>query len=90
MTTGINQFGETFTKWEAYKHPSVGDFGHKVRFCHIIKKDGREALYWTLGQSKTYAIFDISLQDALDKYTDDPMPTITEEDFQKWLAAKKQ
>ena len=92
MTTTTNQHGEKQTSWTSHKHPENPDFMQVVKYMHVVKPDGRNLLRWCLFNASAndrHLITDISLQEAIDKFTDKPEVEITEEMFQNWLKSRQ-
>ena len=84
----VNSYGETVTRWTSHKHPEAVIYQQTVTYSHYQKPDGRNLLVWSLGNQghdKNYYIYDITLEEALNKFTDPIIPEITEEQFQAWL-----
>ena len=88
METTINRFGELQTIWTSHKHPDNADFMQLVKYMHIQKPDGRTTLYWSLLNSSAndkHIIANITLDEAKARFAD---VEITEDEFEKWLAAR--
>jgi len=86
MTTRTNRWGECVTTWNSHVHPENTNFMQVVRYVHI-EGNGKCNLYWSLNQASHndhHVIRDISLSDALLKYTD-AETAITEEEFAAWM-----
>ena len=86
IETKTNQWGEKVTSWNSHVHPDNPNFMQIVRYLHIEGR-GLSNLYWRLNQSSPndkHVIRNISLSDALKKYTD-PEAAVTEEEFAAWM-----
>jgi len=89
MKTITNRFGEQQTDWTSHKHPESPNFMQVVKYMHIQYPDGRNHLYWCLfnpAPNDYYMIANITLAEAVAKFTDQEEAVLTEEDFQNWLA----
>jgi len=71
MTTRINQWGEEYTKWTSHKHPDNPNFMGVVFWYVWVKPNGNTIVGYNLGSgSKTYFIYGISKEKAIELYTD--------------------
>lgn len=90
--TITNRFGEKQTSWKSHKHPNNPNFMQVVEYMHIVKFNGKSCLYWRLSNASAndkHIIANISLEDAISKFTDTEVKELTEADFQNWLSQKK-
>lgn len=91
METITNKFGEKQTNWTSHKHPNNANFMQIVKYMHIEYADGRNHLYWSLNNSSAndkHLIPNITLSEALNKFTDIKEKEISEDEFEKWLIEK--
>ena len=70
MTTHVNRFGETVTKWDSHKHPDNPDFMQVVHWTVWEKPDGRVTLGYSLDHTtgKMYFLYNLTKQQAIDMY----------------------
>jgi hypothetical protein len=72
MTTHTNTFGEKVTKWESHKHPDNPNYMQVVFWTIWEKPDGRITIGYKLdGNGKTRFVRDITITEALNRFTDD-------------------
>jgi hypothetical protein len=93
MESKINKFGEKQVTWTSTKHIDNPDFMQIVKYMHVTKLDGETRLYWRLFNSSAndnHIIPNITLEDAIARFTDTEVDTISENEFQKWLKARNQ
>jgi hypothetical protein len=70
MKTYTNKFGEKITKWNSNKHPDNPLFMQRVFWMVVEKPNGKTTTHWNLGYgSKTHYIYDLTLAEAIEKYT---------------------
>lgn len=90
METKLNRFGEYKTKWQSHIHPDNKDFMQIVYYMHIQSGD-KNTLYYGLDcNTQRKAIFNITLNEAINLYADKIEPEITEKDFNNWLNSRNQ
>ncbi len=89
ITVSTLREGEEYTKWQSHKHPENPKF-MQVVFWHVfVKADGKTTVIWNLGNnSQNNYIYGMTKQEAIDKFTDEPVVELTESDYQKWLSTK--
>lgn len=85
MVSGINAQGELHTKWTSHKHPENANF-MQVVYWSVWEKDGKTTILYHLGHgSKSNYIYNMTKEEAIAKFTDEPVAELTEEGYQKWL-----
>lgn len=89
MKRYVTRFGDQVTSWYSYIHPDVGYWPHQVRYSHYVRPDGKNTLFWSLGQSKSHPILNITLDDAIAKYTDPKEQEFTEADLEEYIKRKE-
>lgn len=88
MTTTTNRFGEEYTKWQSHKHPTNPNF-MQVVFWNVWVKDGKTTIIWHLGNTNEgHNIYGMTKDEAIAKFTDEPVKELTEDDYQQWLKTK--
>jgi len=91
MKTVKNRFGELQTEWTSHKHVNNPDFQQLIKYTHIQYPDGRNNLHWRLWNSSSndkHVIYNITLQEAQAKFTDESISDISEQEYQEWLSKK--
>lgn len=88
MTTTTNRFGEEHTKWQSHKHPENQKF-MQVVFWNVWVKDGKTTIVWHLGNpANAHYVYNMTKDEAVAKFVDEPVKELTEEDFKQWLKNK--
>lgn len=86
MTTTINRFGQEYTNWKSHKHPENPKFMQVVFWNVWVSKEGQTTIVWNLGNgSQSNYIYNMTKEEAIAKFTDEPTVELTEDDYQQWL-----
>lgn len=71
MKTHVNKYGEVVTNWQSHKHPDNPNFMQVVCWTIWEKPYGRISIAYNLGgMSQSHFIYNISKEEAIEKYTD--------------------